>query len=58
MTSSEYLQLALECIRDAESATDEAQKKALLGMAKLWNETALKMESGAAPSPDSVPSTA
>lgn len=58
MTSADYLQLALECVQSAAATSDQAEKKALLDMAKLYNETALRMETGDAPSADSVPSAA
>jgi hypothetical protein len=44
-SASDYLQLARECIREAASIRDEDRKKTLLGIAKLYNQTALRLES-------------
>jgi hypothetical protein len=48
----DYRGLARECIQEAESTQDEARKKTLLGIAKLYNQTALNMEAGNAPPAD------
>lgn len=53
MTSAiDYRALARECIREAEGAQDEARKKTLLGIAKLYNQTALNMEAVSPPPAD------
>lgn len=57
MISSEYIRLAFECVREADATDDAERKKTLLDMAKLYNQTALRMETGDAPSADPVPST-
>jgi hypothetical protein len=50
--ASDYLQLAKECIQEAESAQDEDRKRTLLSIAKLYNQTALSLEGGSAPPAD------
>jgi len=49
MDSSHYLQLARECIQEAESIPDEERKKTLLGIAKLYHQTALAIEASNPP---------
>ncbi len=49
--ASDYLQLAKECIQEAEGAQDEDRKRTLLSIAKLYSQTALSLEGGSA-SPD------
>ena len=49
MDSSHYLQLARECIQEAESIPDEERKKTLLGIAKLYHKAALAIEAGDPP---------
>ena len=47
MTSAiDYLEMARECLREAAETQDEARKKTLLGMAKLYNQTALNLDGG------------
>jgi hypothetical protein len=48
ISASDYLQLAKECILEAERIQDEDRKKTLLDIAKLYNLTALYMENVAA----------
>ena len=48
MNSTEYLELALECVREADAALDEDRKQALLDMAKMYNRMALNREATAA----------
>jgi hypothetical protein len=48
ISASDYLQLAKECIQEAERIQDEDRKKTLLDIAKLYNQTALHMENAAA----------
>ena len=45
-SASDYVQLARECIREAESAQDEVRKETLLSIAKLYIYTALHLEGG------------
>ena len=40
----DYRELARECVAEAHSCRDPDRKKALLDIAKLYNETALAME--------------
>ena len=49
MKSSEYMQLALECVREADATVDENRKTMLLDMAKMYNRMALKIEAGPPP---------
>lgn len=50
MTSAiDYREMALECMREADAAKDPDRKKTLLGIAKLYNQTALNLEQDAAP---------
>lgn len=44
----DYLELARECIREAEESGDTGRKKTLLGIAKLYNQMALNMGDGTA----------
>ena len=48
MNSTEYMELALECVREADAALDEDRKQALLDMAKMYNRMALNREANAA----------
>ncbi len=50
--ASDYLQLAKECIREAESSQDEDRKRTLLSIAKLYSQTALSLEGDSAPPAD------
>ena len=52
-TVIDYYELARECLREAEEAKDDARKKTLIGMAKLYTQTALHLDAGASnpPSP-------
>ena len=43
-SASDYRAMAMECIREADESDDAGRKKALLGVAKLYNQTALAME--------------
>jgi hypothetical protein len=40
----DYREMALDCIREADATDDPVIKKTLLGVAKLYNQTALAME--------------
>ena len=41
-----YRELARECMREAEAAKDAGRKQTLLGIARLYNQTALSLEAG------------
>jgi hypothetical protein len=50
--------MALECLKEAEASDDGARKKSLIGIARLYNETALAMEAAEEshlPAADRVP---
>jgi hypothetical protein len=51
----DYLELACECIREAEESRDTGRKKTLLGIAKLYNQMALNIEDGTAQDNSGVP---
>jgi len=44
----DYREMARECVAEAHSSRDPDRKKALLDIAKLYNETALAMEAAEA----------
>jgi hypothetical protein len=51
MSPQHYREMARECLQEAADTEDEARKKTLLEIAKLYSETALAMEvAQAAPS--------
>ncbi len=43
-----YREMALDCIRQADASDDPVIQKTLLGVAKLYNQTALAMEAALA----------
>ena len=40
----DYREMARDCIREADGTKNPERKQALLGIAKLYNQTALAME--------------
>ena len=46
-----YRELARECMREAEATKDAGRKQTLLGIARLYSQTALSMQGGNAPPP-------
>jgi hypothetical protein len=40
----DYLEMARECMREADATKDAARKKALLDIARLYAETAVALE--------------
>ena len=48
ISAFDYLQLAKECIQEAERIKDEDRKETLLDIAKIYNQTALHMANAAA----------
>lgn len=45
-TPLEYREFALECLRWAEDAKDAGQRETLIGLARLWMQTASEMDRG------------
>lgn len=45
-SADEYRELAKECLREAEQTSEIERKKTLLNVAKLFKDTALKIERG------------
>jgi hypothetical protein len=53
----DYREMALDCLRQADVTDDPVAKKTLLGVAKLYNQTALAIEAArAAPVQTEMPS--
>jgi hypothetical protein len=50
-----YRELARECMREAEAVKDAGRKQTLVGIARLYSQTALSMEGGDAPLPGGAP---
>ncbi len=53
--AADYRELARECLQEAEQTRNEERKKTFLGIAKLYNQTALNLEGGEAPPADPGP---
>jgi hypothetical protein len=43
-TTFDYRELARECLREADETTDEARRKTLIGMARMYNHTAIQLD--------------
>jgi len=48
VSATDYREMAREYIREADATKDQDRKSALLGIAKLYNQTALAMEAAQA----------
>jgi hypothetical protein len=42
---TDFRQYALDCMREAENADDAAIRLIMLGLARIWMDTALEMDS-------------
>jgi hypothetical protein len=49
--TTRYREMARECLREAEGRSDPAHKKSLMGIAKLYNRTALAIDAAEAAAP-------
>jgi hypothetical protein len=52
MTTVDYRNFAIECLRWADDAADASQRQTFLGIARQWMNAALLIDAGAAMLPD------
>jgi hypothetical protein len=52
MTNVDYRNFAIDCLRWAEETADASERQTFIGIARLWMNTALMIDEGAATLPD------
>jgi hypothetical protein len=51
-TPAEYRELALDCLREAESADSAMMRLTMVGLARIWMDVALELDQSLTPDDD------